>query len=83
MSEKSPWLKGGSDVIGKLPGFSDWSKHIMGKSQPTSQLKISDSKKFEKTEVLSYNIYIKVEKQRCWFKSHPVLLEFLRVNVYG
>ena len=64
MSEKSPWLKGRSDVIGKLPGFSDWSKHIMGKSQPTSQLKISDSKKFEKTEVLGYNIYIRLKENK-------------------
>ena len=39
-------------------------------------------KKFENVEVLSYNIYIKVEKQRCWFKSCLVPLEFLRVNVY-
>ena len=44
MSEKSPWLQGRSDVIGKLPGFSDWSKHIMGKSQPTSQLKFQIQK---------------------------------------
>lgn len=63
MSEKSPWLKGRSDVIGKLPGFSDWSKHIMGKSQPTSQLKFQ-IQKFEKTEVLGYNIYIRLKENK-------------------
>ena len=58
MSEKSPWLKGRSDVIGKLPGFSYLVETKRGTSEPTSFLKFQ-LEKFEKIEVLGYNIYIR------------------------